>query len=65
MQETAKFEERLSRRANLWTEGALVFQKRLDAFHHAIDFAQRSILFWDTIRRRGNGLLEAAQRGGR
>ncbi len=92
-----KFEERLSRRMNLWTEVALVFQQRLEAartaftartraayeqhvaelalhppsanelatdvFRYAVDFGQRSILFWDTIRRRGNGFIEHEREG--
>jgi hypothetical protein len=30
---------------------------------YAIDFAQRSILFWDTLRQRGNNFLEHERRG--
>ncbi|HSD00485.1 MAG TPA: DUF3141 domain-containing protein, partial [Casimicrobiaceae bacterium] len=30
---------------------------------YAIDFAQRSILFWDTLRRRGNNFLEHERNG--
>jgi pimeloyl-ACP methyl ester carboxylesterase len=31
--------------------------------HYGIDFAQRSILFWDTLRQRGNNYIEHTQRG--
>jgi pimeloyl-ACP methyl ester carboxylesterase len=30
---------------------------------YAVDFAQRSVLFWDTMRRRGNQFVERAQQG--
>ena len=30
---------------------------------YAVDFAQRSILFWDTLRQRGNNFLEHERRG--
>jgi len=30
---------------------------------YAIDFAQRSVLFWDTLRRRGNNFLEHERNG--
>ncbi len=29
-----------------------------DAWEYAIDFAQRSALFWDTLRQRGNNFIE-------
>jgi len=38
---------------DLWSAGA----------RYAVDFAQRSILFWDTLRQRGNQFLERAQQG--
>jgi len=34
-----------------------------DAYAYAVDTAQRSILFWDTIRQRGNTFLERAVAG--
>lgn len=34
-----------------------------DAFSYGVDAAQRSVLFWDTLRRRGNNFLEHAQAG--
>lgn len=37
----------------MWTEGA----------QYAVDFAQRSVLFWDTLRQRGNNFLEHERKG--
>ena len=37
----------------LWTQG----------YNYAVDFAQRSILFWDTLRQRGNNYREHKRRG--
>jgi pimeloyl-ACP methyl ester carboxylesterase len=37
----------------LWTSGA----------RYAVDFAQRSILLWDTLRQRGNNFLEHERQG--
>jgi len=37
----------------VWTSGA----------QYAVDFAQRSILFWDTLRQRGNNFLEHERQG--
>jgi pimeloyl-ACP methyl ester carboxylesterase len=37
----------------LWTDGA----------RYATDFAQRAILFWDTLRQRGNELIERTRQG--
>jgi len=31
--------------------------------HYAVDFAQRSVLFWDALRERGNGFLEHERAG--
>jgi hypothetical protein len=31
--------------------------------HYAVDFAQRTVLFWDTLRRRGNNFLEHERNG--
>ena len=33
------------------------------AAQYAVDFAQRSVLFWDTLRQRGNNFLEHMQKG--
>lgn len=33
------------------------------AWHYAADFAQRSVLFWDTLRRRGNEFVERSKAG--
>jgi len=38
---------------DFWSAGA----------RYAIDFAQRSVLFWDTMRRRGNQFLERERQG--
>ena len=32
-------------------------------FRYGVDFGQRSILFWDTLRQRGNNFVEHTQRG--
>ena len=37
----------------IWASGA----------QYAVDFAQRSILFWDTLRQRGNNFLEHERKG--
>jgi len=34
-----------------------------DLWTYAVDFAQRSILFWDTLRQRGNNYLEHTREG--
>jgi hypothetical protein len=34
-----------------------------NAWHYAIDAAQRSILYWDTLRQRGNEFVESAVHG--
>ena len=39
--------------ANLWT----------DWYAYAVDAAQRSVLFWDTLRQRGNNFVEHTQAG--
>jgi hypothetical protein len=39
--------------ANIWS----------DWFHYAVDAGQRSILFWDTIRQRGNVFVEHTSAG--
>ena len=41
----------------------LPWQISAGAAHYAIDFAQRSILFWDTLRRRGNNFVEHERQG--
>jgi len=37
----------------IWASGA----------QYAVDFAQRSVLFWDTLRQRGNNFVEHARQG--
>ena len=36
---------------------------RRERGQYAVDFAQRSILFWDTLRQRGNNFLEHERNG--
>ena len=38
---------------DIWTQGA----------QYAVDFAQRSVLFWDTLRQRGNNFVERTRQG--
>ena len=38
---------------NVWT----------DVYEYAVDTAQRSILFWDTLRQRGNNFIEHTRQG--
>ena len=40
-----------------------VQQLSAGAAQYAVDFAQRSILFWDTLRQRGNNFLEHERQG--
>ena len=35
----------------------------LDWWRYGVDFAQRSVLFWDTMRRRGNQFIERERQG--
>jgi len=35
----------------------------LSWYEYSVDFAQRSVLFWDTLRQRGNQYLELVQQG--
>src|ERR1700674_585170 len=41
----------------------LPWQAATSGAQYAVDFAQRSILFWDTLRQRGNNFLEHARKG--
>ncbi|HUH94544.1 MAG TPA: DUF3141 domain-containing protein [Casimicrobiaceae bacterium] len=41
----------------------LPWQAATSDAQYAVDFAQRSILFWDTLRQRGNNFLEHERRG--
>src|SRR6185436_3948783 len=41
----------------------LPWQLSAGAAQYAVDFAQRSILFWDTLRQRGNNFLEHERQG--
>jgi hypothetical protein len=35
----------------------------LDFFQYAVDVAQRQVLFWDTMRQRGDQFVERASQG--
>jgi pimeloyl-ACP methyl ester carboxylesterase len=41
----------------------LPWQAATSGAQYAVDFAQRSILFWDTLRQRGNNFLEHERKG--
>ncbi len=41
----------------------LPWQIAADAAQYAVDFAQRSVLLWDTLRQRGNNFLEHERQG--
>lgn len=62
------FQERV--RKSYETEMAGLMAKSLtpwslwsDWYRYGVDFAQRSILFWDTLRQRGNAYLEHVEQG--
>ena len=64
--------ERYSQRVKQACEGqaaalkanpALPWEIWANGTQYAIDFAQRSILFWDTLRQRGNNFLEHERQG--
>ena len=49
--------------AELLTSPAAAARLWTDALSYAVDSAQRSILFWDTMRQRGNNFIEHTQQG--
>ena len=49
--------------AALMANPTLPWQMLSGASEYAIDFAQRSVLLWDTLRRRGNNFLEHERQG--
>jgi Protein of unknown function (DUF3141) len=64
--------ERYSQRVRQACEGqaavlkanpALPWEILASGAQYAVDFAQRSILFWDTLRQRGNNFLEHERKG--
>jgi len=62
------FSERLSKAyaecaAGLNQKPVAPAEASLNWFNYATDFAQRSILFWDTLRQRGNDFVEHNQQG--
>ena len=46
-----------------WANPLLPWEMSAGAAQYAVDFAQRSILFWDTLRQRGNNFLEHERQG--
>ena len=65
----AQFNGRMARAAGdngtaeLFTNPAAAIKLQADWPGYAVDAAQRSILFWDTLRQRGNNFLEHMQKG--
>ena len=49
--------------AELTTNPALLSQLWADGARYGVDFAQRSILFWDMLRQRGNNFVEHERQG--
>ncbi|HKU86802.1 MAG TPA: DUF3141 domain-containing protein [Casimicrobiaceae bacterium] len=49
--------------AELLTNPAAAARMWTDALSYAVDSAQRSILFWDTLRQRGNNFIEHTRQG--
>src|SRR5215470_7761255 len=41
----------------------LSWQVSTDTAQYAVDFAQRSVLLWDTLRQRGNNFVEHERKG--
>ncbi|MBO9717088.1 MAG: DUF3141 domain-containing protein [Pseudoxanthomonas sp.] len=63
-----QLQERLQRAWKAHTEEAMAnplapWQVWSEWSAYAVDFGQRSVLFWDTLRQRGNNYLEHVQRG--
>ncbi|SLM28158.1 Poly(3-hydroxyalkanoate) synthetase [Desulfamplus magnetovallimortis] len=44
-------------------ETAMLFNMPEEAYHYCVDSFQRTVLFWDIIRKRGNGYLEHLKNG--
>src|SRR5579859_3835418 len=67
----ALFQKRLGTASAKYAERVqAAFKKRAsiplawsNPFAYAVDFAQRSILFWDALRRRGNDFVERSRQG--
>jgi pimeloyl-ACP methyl ester carboxylesterase len=49
--------------AELTADPTLPWQMWANGAQYAVDVAQRSVLFWDTLRRRGNNFLEHERKG--
>ncbi|HEX5864932.1 MAG TPA: DUF3141 domain-containing protein, partial [Casimicrobiaceae bacterium] len=63
----ARFNERAQQArgqvAELTTNPTLLSQLWADGARYGVDFAQRSILFWDMLRQRGNNFVEHERKG--
>jgi len=49
--------------AELARRPVMPWEAMAGAYNYAVDFAQRSVLFWDTLRQRGNNYTEHVQQG--
>src|SRR6185295_10833337 len=49
--------------ASIATDPAAATRAWTDWYSYAVDAAQRSILFWDTLRQRGNNFVEHTREG--
>ncbi len=49
--------------AELTTNPLAAWQAWASSAQYGVDFAQRSILFWDTLRQRGNNFVEHERQG--
>ena len=64
-------EQFTTRVQNAWQQNVAEFATKpmmpwsiwTDAAQYAVDFAQRSVLFWDTLRQRGNNFVEHTRAG--
>jgi len=57
------FAERVRKAAESTADPMLPWQVASSSVPYAIDFAQRSILFWDMLRQRGNNFVEHERNG--
>ena len=62
------FSERVRRACDPKADGSMAnpmlpWQVAASSVPYAVDFAQRSILFWDTLRQRGNNFVEHERQG--
>ncbi|WP_250454497.1 DUF3141 domain-containing protein [Caballeronia sp. ATUFL_M2_KS44] len=60
------YSERVSAAGKTWLDNGAArasMPAQPNAYDYAVDVFQRSILFWDTLRQRGNQFVERAKRG--